>query len=233
MQFQSTKDFSTNQLKILIIGESGAGKTHTATTVTGNPLIINAENGLLTLQDYDFDVSDISQAEPAENKLNKLIETYNFLRTQEAQDKYQWVFIDSLTEISQILVQALHDKYPDRKDGLVMWGEYSKRMKGLIKAFRDLKGYHVVMTALDAKDKDDHGRMFHGVDMSGKISSQCPALFDEVFFLRVFETDEGDIKRAFQTRKNDNYIAKDRSGKLDLYEPTDLAHITTKIYGGK
>lgn len=230
MQFHSTKEFSSQQLKILIIGESGSGKTHTAKTIKGSPLIINAENGLLTLQDCDIPVLDISQEEPAAKKIERLVEYYNYLKSNEAQQKFDWIFIDSLTEISQVLVQSLHDQYPDRKDGLVMWGEYSKKMKNIIKAFRDLKGYHVVMTALDARDKDDLGRMFYGVDMAGKISNQCPALFDEVFFLRTMEQEDGETKRAFLTRRNDKYIAKDRSGKLDLYEPCDLDHITTKIY---
>jgi hypothetical protein len=233
MQVQSTKSFSSNQIKILVIGSSGDGKTFLASTTEDHSrtLVINAENGLLTLHDFDIPVIDISQEEPAENKIKKLVEIYQYLKTDEAQEKYDWIFIDSLTEISQILVQGLKTKYPDKKDGLNLWGEYAEKIVNLIKSFRDLKGYHVVMTSLQAMDKDEHQRMFFGVDMNGKVSQRCPAFFDEVFTLRAFETEEGEFKRALQTQPFDGYLAKDRSGKLDRFEPCNLAAVKAKMLG--
>ena len=46
---------------------------------------------------------------------------------------------------------------------------------------------------------------------------------------RIEEEGKAMIKRALLTCATDKYDAKDRSGKLALYEPPDLAQLVTKI----
>ena len=88
-------------------------------------------------------------------------------------NKYKWIFIDSLTEISQNLMEQLYLEFPERKDSLVMYGENGKRMRSLIKSFRDIPYYNVVMTALSAVDKDENNVRITGVSMVGNISEKA------------------------------------------------------------
>jgi phage nucleotide-binding protein len=215
---------------MLIYGASGAGKTSLAKTIKEKCLIISAESGLLSLSDYDIDVVDIADGDPLD-RWAKVLEIFHFLKRKETAKTYDWIFIDSLTEIAQILVARLKKKYPEKKDSLPMWGEYNDSIRGLIKSFRDLKGYHVVMTALQSLDKDEFGARFYGVDINGKVSNQVDSFFDEVFHLKVFEDDEGNTKRALITQRTGDSVGKDRSGKLNPMEPCDLNHIKTKIVG--
>lgn len=231
MEFQSTKNYSTNQLKMLIYGPSGSGKTTLAKTIKEPTLIINGESGLLSLADSDIPVWDLSEQQDYKERYAKLLEVYTYLSTSEEAKQFKWIFIDSLTEIAQILIANLKHKIPDRKDAFVMWGEYTEKLKAIIKAFRDLKGYHVVFTALQTIDQDDTKKRFYGIDIPGKLSFQCPQFFDEVFALRVFEKEDEKIRRLL-TSEADNYIAKDRSGKLNEYEVCDLDAIKNKIVGG-
>jgi hypothetical protein len=62
-----------------------------------------------------------------------------------------------------------------------------------------------------------------------KLGQQIPFLFDEVFALRVEADAEGKPQRWLQTATDFNYVAKDRSGRLDPFEAPSLAGIAAKI----
>ena len=241
MKIRTTKEQSQNTIKMLIYGESGSGKTSLAATLSEPTLIISSEAGLLCLGNKEkaIDVIDISKTDDdkvikKEMRINRLLEAYSFVNQPEVQKKYKWLFIDSLTEISQNMIEALYREFPDRKDSLVMYGENSKRIRGLVKSFRDLPHYNVVFTALPIIEKDENNMRFTSISMVGKIACNLPAMFDEVFYLDVIESeDRKEKQRVLMTQKKSGIICKDRSGMLDEFEPANLDHITKKIRGGK
>jgi len=231
MKIQSTANVAIGPLKMLIFGESGAGKTTLARTLKEPTLIISAESGLLSLHGSNIDVVDIAQDDlgnpiPKEKRIARLGDVYKFLLTKEAQDKYKCVFIDSLSEINQNTLESLQAEFIDAKDTLKVYGELAKKMRAMVKMFRDLPHYSVVFTALAEVEKDEDSRRFMGIKLIGKFSSEIAAYFDEVFFLHV-DAETGD--RKFITQKSDKVVAKDRSGRLDKVEPADLGHIFKKI----
>jgi hypothetical protein len=202
-------------------------------TIDEPTLIISAECGLLSLADKEIDMIDLSIDDngnliPKEKRIERLKQVYSYLLTEEAR-KYKWVFIDSLSEIAQNLMESLYLEFPDRKDSLPMYGENSKRMRSIIKSFRDLPGYNVVMTCLSEIDKDENNQRFIGVQMVGKISQVIPAFFDEVFYLHVAKQEDGSYQRSLITGRTEKLIAKDRSGKLEQYEKPNLQIIANKI----
>lgn len=239
MLIRSTRDFSNKQLKMVVYGSPGVGKTSLAKTCGGKVLVISAEGGLLSLSDNDIDFVDITMGSDGQilaksERLEALRAAFEYVQTEEARKKYSWLFVDSLTEIGQIVIENLKTKYPEKKDALPMWGEYSDQMRALIKSFRDLPGYNVVFTALTTTEKDENARRYQAVDLQGKISSQLPGYFDEVFYFHVYEDSEtGETKRGLITQPNEKVVAKDRSGKLALMEEPHLGKISDKIRGSK
>jgi len=223
----STSDQQHHRIKAIISGESGAGKTMTASTLDGRTLIISSESGTLSLAGRDIAMIDISRDDEGKViddpklRIARLSETFAMLK---AGTPYQNVFLDSLTEINELIVTALNKEFPDRKDSLVLWGENSKRMTSIIKSFRDLP-YNVFMTCLSKTDKDEHGGRFQGLSLSGKIADTAPQYFDLVLYLSV----DAEGKRAFVTSRTPKILAKDRSGKLAPFEPADLGAIVRKI----
>lgn len=235
MKIGSTELIGQNELKILVYGESGSGKTSLAKTIGEPTLIISAEAGLLPLRSSKIDVIDITKDDegnliPKENRIKRLGEAYSYINSDEARKKYKWVLIDSLSELSQNLVEQLQVEFPERKDSLVLYGELNKRTRSLVKTFRDLPGYNVIFTALSEVDKDESGMRVIQPTMIGKFANQLPALMDEVFYLHVEKNEEtGDTRRVLVTQKSDRLIAKDRSGVLDKIEIADISVIAKKI----
>jgi phage nucleotide-binding protein len=236
MKVTSTKDHGVDKIKMLIYGPAGSGKTSLARTLPNHErcLIVSAEAGLLSISDTDIDLIDITtdddgNAVAKTDRIKRLGEVFTFLATGEAKSKYDWVFIDSLTELSDALIDQLNAEYPDKKDSLVMYGENSKRMKALVKSFRDMPHYNVVFTALPAVDKDQDGVRFTTIQMVGKIAEKLPAMFDEVFYLHV--DSDGQRGLVTSTPSDSKMPAKDRSGKLEKLEKADLAYIASKIKG--
>jgi phage nucleotide-binding protein len=236
--FKTTKNFKSDRLSILIYGQSGTGKTTVAATLPGKILIINAENGLLSVSSgkdiavYDITVDGEGKELGREWRFEKLLHLLQKILPTMT-EKFDWLVFDSLTEISQCLVEGLKKKYPDRKDSLPMWGEYNELMVAFIKQLRDYRPFNILLLALDSTDKDDTGKRFIGVDINGKVSSRVPALLDEVFYLKDFETQDGKKVKKLITSSYQNITAKDRSGKLDQFEDVNLATVVAKINGTK
>ena len=246
MKIQSTQDVGVGDLKAIVYGPSGNGKT-TLLASSGEPgFIISAEAGLLSLKkakeiygdwvvlpDFvDLAKDDDGNQVPENQRIFGLEKAYKYLLTKEAQEKYKWVFLDSLTEISQLLVSALKEKYPEKKNAMNLWGDYADEMRSIIKKFRDLPGYNVVITALSKEAKDDEGQILTLPDVAGKISNQIPAYFDLVLFYHKAKSDDGYIRKLL-TDSTDTIRAKDRSGALDRLENPSLREIASKIRSTK
>ena len=61
-----------------------------------------------------------------------------------------------------------------------------------------------------------------------KLAQNLPYLFDEVLALRIDKQDDETI-RFLQTQADNQWSAKDRSGKLDQFEEANLSKIISKI----
>jgi hypothetical protein len=219
LKIESTKDVISNGIKIIVYGAAGVGKTRLSAT-TGdleNTLILSAEAGLLSLQEFDIDVSVV-------RSIDDMREAVKFVRSEES--KYTWVIIDSLSEIAEV---CLDKEKAENKSALQAYGKMGDTMIKLVKAFRDSPGINIVLIVKEGAD-DDEGRLLHKPSLPGKrLSADIPYLFDEVFAMRTERDGDGGVKRFLQTINDGHYDAKDRSGRLDPIEKASLKNIAAKI----
>lgn len=246
MKIQNTKDLGSDGIKIVVAGEAGNGKTTLAKTLvkglrSERICIVSAEAGLLSLRGVDIDVIDLQKDDegnfvPKERRIERLGKVHAWLTEKEQIARYSWIFVDSLTELNQNMLESLEadPAFQGQANTIKKYGELSTRMRGLTKAFRDLPHYNVVFTALVKDETDSDQRTSVAIDMIGSFAAKLPALFDEIFYLGVLkELDEnGKNKRKLMTGKDEKYkFPKDRSGALDKFEEPDLAAVVKKIRG--
>jgi phage nucleotide-binding protein len=217
---KSTGDISANGVKVLVYGQAGAGKTTLITTLP-DVVVLSAEGGLLSIQDANLPYIEITS-------MADLMEAYEWLSSGEAK-KFQSVALDSISEIAEV---CLNNEKKTAKDPRQAYGAMQEQMADVIRAFRDLPGRHVLMTAKLEKTADEMGRILYSPSMPGnKTGQSLPYFFDEVLALRVEKDADGVSQRALMCDSDGLWIAKDRSGKLATWEAPDLGEIIKKIGG--
>lgn len=221
IQLKRTGELTAGNVKLLVYGQAGAGKTSLIPTLP-TPMVLSAEGGLLSISDHDIPFVEVSD-------LATLHEAYHWAAKSEEAGEYESVCLDSISEIGETVLAA---EMKRAKDPRQAYGEMQHQMGELIRAFRDLPAKHVYFTAKMEKSQDEQGRMLYAPSMPGNKTGQAlPYFFDEVLALRVEKDAEGVAKRALQCDTDGLWQAKDRSGRLDTWELPDLGAIIRKIRG--
>ena len=219
---KTTGSLSANGVKVLCYGAAGAGKTSLIKTLP-NPIVLSAEGGLLSIQDADLPYIEITD-------MATLQEAYKWLTESADASGFQSVALDSISEIAEVVLNA---EKKSTKDPRQAYGAMQEQMADIIRAFRDIGGKNVYMSAKLEKTQDEQGRILYGPSMPGNKTGQAlPYYFDLVLALRVEKDAEGNAQRALMCDSDGLWLAKDRSGKLAAWEAPDLGAIIAKI-GGK
>jgi phage nucleotide-binding protein len=209
-------------VKVLVYGQAGAGKTSLIKTLP-SPIVLSAEGGLLSIQDADLPFIEIAS-------MTDLQEAYKWLTEADEAKAFKSVALDSISEIAEV---CLNTEKKATKDPRQAYGAMQEQMADIIRAFRDLPGRHVYMSAKLEKTQDEMGRVLYSPSMPGNKTGQAlPYFFDEVLALRVEKDGDGNTQRALMCDSDGLWLAKDRSGKLDMWEAPDLSAVFAKI-GGK
>ena len=210
-----------NGIKVLVHGPAGSGKTTLCATTGAPTVIISAEAGLLSLRNHDIAVIEVQSIEDVQ-------EAYRFITEDPSAAGFEWVCLDSISEIAEVCLSA--EKLAT-KDPRQAYGALQDKMGAIIRAFRDLPGKNVYFSCKQERQTEQAtGAQLYFPSLPGqKLGQGVGYFFDEVFALRVERDAEGAVTRWLQTGRDLNHEAKDRSGALDLFEPPNLAHIATKI----
>lgn len=229
MQVKGFEDVTSDGIKALIYSEPGNGKTTLAATLDlKRTLIISFESGLLSILD-ESGFEDLQYVEPS--NLSDLKDIYDNLKNnKDLAAKYDTIFIDSLSEISDMMLEALKQDptvYTGMKDNMKLYMINQEKVVGIAKSFRDLKGYNVIMTALAATKTTNMVEKLLPSMAGQKLADKLPPLYDFVWYLEV--TSDGE--RRLITQPTSSITAKSRSRKLESAEEPNLGNILLKIKG--
>lgn len=219
LKIQNTKT-AINRVAIMLYGSAGAGKTTLCGTAP-NPFIISAEGGLLSLRHMELPFTEVSSFQDVRDALV-------WCRTVAPQHGIQTICLDSISEIAEV---CLSDNKKKTKDPRAAYGDMATQVIEIVKEFRDLTQFNVVVTCKATTAVDP----ITGVPKASpqapgqQIGPALPFLFDEVFHVATDKDAEGKTYHYIRTHAAHNAEAKDRSGALDEIEYPDLAHIIGKI----
>ena len=216
-------------IKGVIYGESGVGKTTLCATLP-SPILISAEGGLLSLKSENimrvYGSSALCTNIPVVQiqTYDEIDGVYNWLSQSAESGQFRSVYLDSLSEIGELI---LEDAKRKNRDLRMAYADTMRRVVGTIRKFRDLRGKHVFM-ACKIGDLES-GQKCPSVP-GKKLMQHMPYFFDEIFRLGVGKNGDN-VFRYIATQPSDLYMAKDRSGALLPYEAPHLGACIQKIFG--
>lgn len=219
----TTTNQATRHVKCLVYGESGIGKTTLCKTAP-NPIIVSAEDGLLSLSDVQIPVIEVKT-------VDDLAEAITFINTSEDAKQFETVCIDSISDIAEAL---LIQYQKEEKDPRKAYGRVNNEVLDFARKFRDLPERHIYITAKAKRLVDDTSGLVTFIPMmpGQQLGPALPYLYDFVLPLRIGQFDNGEggsvETRYIQTTEDIQWIAKDRSGKLDAIEEPDLGKLFAK-----
>jgi AAA domain len=244
--------------KILVVGAPGVGKTTLLTTVApgtlASTLFVDAEAGDIAIGDLEVasvrprtwgDCRDIACAIGGPNPALSANAAYSdaHYRTVVADDtlagfaNYTMLFVDSLTEISRqcrVWAEQQPESYTDRgkKDLRAVYGLVARELIGWLQQMQHARGRTVVLIAVLERVTDDYGVSSLRIQLEGQATArQLPAIVDEVVTMTFVDFGDAKPVRALVcTHPNSQGVpAKDRSGKLEEFEPPHLGQLLAKL----
>ena len=214
-----SKDLISKNLKILLYGESGKGKSYLAGSVK-NAIVLDLEKGSASVKNKDIDVIPVDNA-----KMFK--ETLEWVKNQ----SYDTVVIDSLTRYGEMLYVALTQVYPDKKDSMLLWNQFDILSRQRLESILSINK-NIVVTMLEENANDGGSLKKFPMYRANKFKIMIPSYFDLVGHIVIDENGE----RLLITEPTEDAVGKNRLIEFGI--PTvikqedelyDLQNIINKI----
>ena len=225
--------------KTLIIAHHGFGKTTQYKYYQqhfGPGFLLSGEGGLKSIEDCDIDYLPFNSFDGRHDPDNGVCSFRGIIRMMATPEfkamNYSWIGIDSLTELSDRLMDHLEKKHQNNKNKFEVWADYARLLIGSLKFVRDLPT-HVLVTCLAGEETDDNGMVHYWPMIKGKqVGKQVPGLFDYVFC--GVRTTEGGvenpvIKRHIITDEVGGWHGKTRDKNRRL-KPVEMCSDITRLF---
>lgn len=219
VKFAGTDDYGT-AVKMLVVGEPGAGKTRT-TSCWPDPFILNADAGLMSVADRKTPNTTITDSKQIKEIIDILQGGPAYIKDQLGVP-VKTVVIDTLDEVARMLVRERLKS--ERKEAMAIqdWGWLGDQLRIMVRAFRNLD-LHVIFN-VHAKSQEDSetGRTFIKPGIQGAMGDEIAGYVDIAVLLQarpVVKVVKGEnvreISRFMQTYPDAMHgWIKDRSGRL-------------------
>jgi len=246
-------------IKGCIFGPSGIGKTSLLWTLNATTaLFMDLEAGDLAIEGWQGDTirprtwaecRDFAVFIGGPNPALREDQTYSQTHYDAvcakygdpaALDRYQTIFIDSITVAGRLCFQwskgqpeAFSDK-TGKPDVRGAYGLHGREMIGWLTHLQHTRAKNVWFVGILDEKVDDFNRKIFVPQIDGsKTGLELPGIVDQVITMAEIADADGQARRAFvcQTLNPFGYPAKDRSGRLNVTEVPHLGRLMEKIHG--
>ena len=214
MEIKKSKDLIKNaKVNTLSIGDSGKGKTFFVGSIAdyGKPFVVDAELGLMSAADKDFDHVSVDTFKQFGNACRWYMDNYK-------EHGYTHLVVDSVSRLQQYLAREIS---PDMKLTQQQWGEILATLRKTIDWLTKQCPTHVHVTAMAMESKDDiTGAIKIYPNIQGAFRYDLAGYFDVVMYHDCGEK-EGKQVYWVQTQGDQRITARSRLDsikKLNKFE---------------
>lgn len=152
--------------------------------------------------------------------------------------KYKTFFVDSITAIGRLCFQwsaqqpEAFSERSGKKDLRGAYGLHAREALAWLMHIQQARDVNVVLLGVLESVVDEFHHTEHRLQFEGsRTGRELPAVIDEVTYNFVDFGDGAPPLRSFicTSPNTPGYPAKDRSGKLDQFEPPDLGKLLHKL----
>lgn len=153
-------------------------------------------------------------------------------------DKYETIFIDSITVAARLCLQwskgqpQAFSERTGKPDTRGAYGLHGQEMISWLTHLQHIRKKNIWFIGILDQKTDDFGKKVFTPQIDGsKTGLELPGIVDQVITMADVPNENGDPTRVFinHTLNGFGYPAKDRSGRLDLYEEAHLGRLMEKI----
>ena len=175
--------------KLLIWGNSGAGKTWLASGSPKPLIVLTEKNGMVSVANSNQNADYVF----IEN-IDQLREFIDLAKSGQL-SKYQTIVFDSLTELQKIIRDGILEGRSSDQMKIQDWGKLANRTIGFVRSIRDLP-FHIVCTALRSDSINEDGAVISvGPAFEGrKTGNEIMQYFSAVAALSSKITDKGTVR---------------------------------------
>lgn len=206
-------------VKVMGYGGPGSGKTPVSNTAP-SPVMLAVEPGMLSMRGSDVPAFEAQTTA-------KIAEFFEWFFKSKETNNYDTLIIDSISEMCEII---LADKLRIHSHGLKAYGEMADAVMTYINKLYYFPQKHLYLickqTTVDESGAQKRRPYFPGKELNVKI----PHLFDEILHLGNHNI-PGVVgaQKAFCTAEQFDLMARDRSGRLSMYEEPNLTKLFQKV----
>jgi hypothetical protein len=226
-------DLTTFQLKIMVYGPWGSGKTWFCGTAP-EPHFLCTEEGLIGLRiagikggystflDYDDYLRALADVE-----LGRV-------------PPFKTLCLDGISELCFLVYKKVKDITHQTVLRIQDWGLVTDMtrmcMNQMLSLGNKLKVNIIATARQDTRDDKDTKARLWGPDILGAYRKAGPGAFDMVLYAKqeaLFNNGKRQARYWLSTVEADGFPAKDRTTTLDMVEPNDFPTIWSKFTSGK
>ena len=232
MTWTTTNAAQTRRLRILLHGQSGAGKTYAIRTLpdVSRVALIAAEDGTLSLSDLPIQCRRLAHPRDLASALEQV-------GGERGAAAFDWVILDSLTAWAENHLANLL-LLPNEKgqlDGRAAYGNLARDAVDVIQRLHALPQHVLVLCKTERAIID--GAVLRVPSMPGQqLTHKSPIAhhFDAVWAIHVMG-DKGDTYRQIQTDLSADprceAKTRDPRGVIQPWEPADLGDLSRRLLG--
>lgn len=240
---QSLESLVLNQkVKLLIYGQSGAGKT-VFSAGAPKPLVLDFDGKVSSaasyfahhnpekLKEISYEsLTDIPGQERPFRRFKKILQGLQ-KDAAEGKLKHETIILDSLTLfldafMADIMAENPGVKRPNNVPALQDYQILNIQFKDVMSSLLGLPAHIIVVGHITSETNQETGRIFWKPLVPGKLADRLPQIFTEVYRSYVI-TKDGQAQHLMQTGSDGEYVCRTQIPGLPQHIPADFGRLIT------